>query len=65
LPVGPIGNPSASSIEAAQHPADGPWLFWVTVNPSTGETKFAQTQEEHDAYVKEFQAWCQANQGKC
>jgi UPF0755 protein len=65
LPVGPIGNPSASSIEAAQHPADGPWLFWVTVNPSTGETKFAVTQEEHDAYVKEFQAWCQANQGKC
>lgn len=65
LPVGPIGNPSASSIQAAQHPADGPWLFWVTVNPSTGETKFAQTQEEHDAYVKEFQAWCQANQGKC
>ena len=65
LPGGPIGNPSASSIEAAQHPADGPWLFWVTVNPSTGETKFAQTQEEHDAYVKEFQAWCQANQGKC
>lgn len=65
LPVGPIGNPSASSIEAAQHPADGPWLFWVTVNPSTGETKFAQTQEEHDAYVKEFQAWCQANPGQC
>jgi UPF0755 protein len=65
LPVGPIGNPSAAAIEAAQHPADGPWLFWVTVNPSTGETKFAETQEQHDQFVKEFQAWCQANQGKC
>jgi UPF0755 protein len=65
LPAGPIGNPSATSIEAAQHPVDGPWLFWVTVNPSTGETKFAVTQEEHDQYVKEFQTWCQANQGKC
>ncbi|MEP6649696.1 MAG: endolytic transglycosylase MltG [Lapillicoccus sp.] len=65
LPAGPIGNPSASAIEAAQHPVDGPWLFWVTVNPSTGETKFAVTQEEHDQYVKEFQAWCQANPGKC
>jgi UPF0755 protein len=65
LPAGPIGNPSATSIEAAQHPVDGPWLFWVTVNPSTGETKFAVTQEEHDQYVKEFQTWCQVNQGKC
>ncbi len=65
LPAGPIGNPSASAIEAALHPADGPWLFWVTVNPSTGETKFAVTSDEHDQYVKEFQAWCQANAGKC
>ena len=65
LPAGPIGNPSAASIEAALHPADGPWLFWVTVNPSTGETKFAETQDQHDQFVKEFQAWCQANTGKC
>ena len=40
-------------------------MFLVTVNPSTGETKFAVTQAEHDQYVKEFQAWCQANTGKC
>jgi UPF0755 protein len=65
LPAGPIGNPSASAIEASQKPADGPWLFWVTVNPNTGETKFAETPAEHDQYVKEFQAWCQANTGKC
>jgi UPF0755 protein len=65
LPAGPIGNPSASAIEAALHPADGSWLFWVTVNPNTGETKFAETSDEHDQYVKEFQDWCQANTGKC
>ena len=65
LPAGPIGNPSAESIEAALHPAEGTWLFWVTVNPSTGETKFADTPEQHDEYVKEFQTWCQANPGKC
>jgi UPF0755 protein len=65
LPAGPIGNPSASAIEAALKPAEGPWMFWVTVNPNTGETKFAVTSEEHDQYVKEFQAWCQANTGKC
>jgi UPF0755 protein len=65
LPVGPIGNPGESAIEASQTPANGDWLFFVTVNPTTGETKFATTNEQHDAYVKEFQAWCQANPGTC
>ncbi len=65
LPAGPIGNPGQSALEAADNPAEGPWLFFVTVNPSTGETKFATTLAEHDQYVKEFQAWCQANPGKC
>ena len=31
----------------------------------TGETKFAATIEEHNANVAEFQAWCQANTGRC
>jgi UPF0755 protein len=65
LPPAPIGNPGQSSLEAAKNPAEGPWLYFVTVNPSTGETKFATTIAEHDQYVKEFQAWCQANTGKC
>lgn len=65
LPVGPISNPGVKSIQAALHPAAGPWLFFVAVNPETGETKFAVTQAEHDSYVQEFQAWCQAHKGKC
>jgi UPF0755 protein len=65
LPAGPIGNPGESAIQAALHPADGTWLFFVTVNPVTGETKFADTAEQHDQYVQEFQKWCQANAGKC
>ena len=65
LPPGPIGNPGAASIEAAVNPADGNWHFFVTVDPSTGETKFADTQAEHDVNVREFQAWCSANPGKC
>ena len=65
LPPGPIGNPGAASIEAAANPADGHWHFFVTVDPGTGETKFAVTQEEHDLNVKQFQAWCSANPGKC
>jgi UPF0755 protein len=65
LPPGPIGNPGEASIEAAAKPADGDWRFFVTVDPGTGETKFAATQEEHDRHVEEFRAWCAANAGKC
>lgn len=67
LPAGPIGNPGLSAIEAALAPADGPWLFFVAVNPETGETKFAVTATEHDALVAEFQGWCNRpeNKGKC
>ena len=65
LPPGPIGNPGESAIKAAAEPAQGPWLFFVTVNPETGETKFAATYAEHQKYVAEFQGWCQAHKGTC
>lgn len=65
LPAGPIGNPGASAIQAAVSPVAGPWIYFVTTNPSTGETKFATTDAEHQANVKEFQAWCSANKGQC
>jgi len=65
LPAGPIGNPGASAIEAATNPTPGTWLYFVAVNPSTGETKFATTDAEHQQNVKEFQAWCAANKGQC
>lgn len=65
LPVGPISNPGMASIKAAMNPTPGPWMFFVAVNPITGETKFATTLAEHDRYVKEFQAFCQANKGTC
>lgn len=65
LPAGPIGNPGAASVQAALKPAEGKWLYFVTINPSTGETVFAETHDEHNANVRKFQAWCQANPGKC
>jgi len=63
LPPAPIANPGAASIEAVTHPADGPWLFWVTVNLATGETKFTETYAEHQQYVAELRAWQAANPG--
>ncbi|MDV3222846.1 endolytic transglycosylase MltG [Intrasporangium sp.] len=65
LPPGPIGNPGESAIKAAAQPADGPWLYFVTVDPAKGTTKFAVTFEEHQANVAEFQKWCQSNPGQC
>ena len=57
LPVGPISNPGDLAIDAAVHPADGPWLFFVTWNLDTGETIFSTTVEEHDAAVEKWLAW--------
>lgn len=65
LPPGPINNPGAAAIEAAANPDEGDWLFFVTVNPDSGETKFARSQTDHDNNVKEFEQWCAANRERC
>lgn len=64
LPPGPILAPGRAALEAATSPAAGDWLYFVTVNLETGETRFATTIEEHEANVALFQQWCQANPGK-
>jgi UPF0755 protein len=61
LPAGPIANPNDAAIEAAMHPADGPWLYFVTINLQTGETVFSNTYEEHQAAIDTWQEWCRAN----
>jgi UPF0755 protein len=65
LPPGPINSPGAASIAAAAKPQPGSWLFFVTVNPDTGETKFATTPADHQRNVAEFQQWCRDNSDKC
>ncbi|RXZ69567.1 endolytic transglycosylase MltG [Agromyces albus] len=57
LPPGPIGNPGDLAIDAAINPADGPWLYFVTVDLDSGETVFSSTIEEHEAAVVRFRAW--------
>lgn len=63
LPVGPISNPGEATIKAALDPPEGPWLYWVTVNTDTGETKFAATKAEHDRNVQEWKDWAAAHGG--
>ena len=44
LPPGPISAPGKAALEAAANPEKGKWLYFVTVNLDTGETKFAETR---------------------
>jgi UPF0755 protein len=57
LPAGPISNPGEDALKAVLDPPPGQWLWFVTTNPDTGETKFAVDEVGHAANVKEFQEW--------
>ena len=57
LPPGPIAAPGAGALDAAVDPPEGDWLYFVSVNGDTGETKFTANWSEHEKNVKEWQAW--------
>jgi UPF0755 protein len=61
LPIGPIGAPGDAAIDAVLAPTEGDWLYFVTVDPSTGETVFSETLSEHNQAVLRFQAWLRDN----
>lgn len=46
LPQTPISSPSIEAIDAMEHPAEGNWLFFVTVDKD-GTTVFNDTFEQH------------------
>lgn len=62
LPIGPIGAAGDLAIDAALHPADGPWFYFVPINLDTGETVFSVTLAEHNAAVSQLQEWCRVTQ---
>ncbi|KIS27181.1 aminodeoxychorismate lyase [Arthrobacter sp. SPG23] len=65
LPVGPIGSPGKNAIDAAAKPKTNDYMYWVTINLDTKETKFSKTLAEHNQYVEQYNAWCAANAGRC
>ena len=65
LPPGPIDSPGLSAMKAAVSPTPGPWMYFVAVNPETGETRFAVDAAGHAANAKLFQKWCSDHPGKC
>lgn len=64
LPVGAICSPGRVAIEGVLSPAEGPWLYFVAVNPDTGLTKYATTEEEFFALQAELNTWLKANPGR-
>lgn len=50
LPPGPIGNPGTAAMKAAMNPAQGDWLYFITVAP--GDTRFTSS-------ISEFNSWKQ------
>ncbi|WP_446663410.1 endolytic transglycosylase MltG [Flexivirga sp. B27] len=65
MPPTPINSPGLAAIKSALHPADGKWLYFVTVDPQTGKTLFADTYEEQQKNEKAFHSWCKQHSGKC
>ena len=61
LPPTPIGSPGSEAIQAMLNPADGDWLYFVTVDLYTGETLFAATLEEHNANKLLLDQWLAEN----
>ncbi|MGB7982231.1 MAG: endolytic transglycosylase MltG [Candidatus Nanopelagicales bacterium] len=61
LPPTPINSPGEAAIQAALNPADGPWLWYVTVNPDTGETKFTDDFGQFESWRVELSKWLDEN----
>ncbi|MEC5179408.1 endolytic transglycosylase MltG [Arthrobacter sp. CG_A4] len=65
LPAGPIGSPGKTAIDSAAKPKTNDFLYWVTINLDTKETKFSKTLAEHNTHVDKYNSWCEANPGRC
>lgn len=53
--------PGEAAIAAVLAPARGDWLYFTTVNLTTGETKFTADYAEQQKFQQEFRDWLKAN----
>lgn len=62
LPPTPIGSPGEAALRAALDPPAGDWLYFVTINPDTGETRFSKSYQEFLRNKAIFTEWLKKNQ---
>ena len=63
LPPGPICSPGTASLQAAMHPADSQFLYFVADAGASGRSRFATTLEEHERNVAAYRQGLKDAQG--
>ena len=63
LPPGPICSPGVASLQAAMHPADSHFLYFVADPAAAGHSRFASTLEEHERNVSAYRRGLKVAQG--
>lgn len=61
----PINNPGGLALEAALNPENGNWLYFITTDLLTTETKFTQSYAEFLVFKDELLAFCDVNPDVC
>ena len=56
LPPGPINSPGERALEAAKNPPPGDWIYFVTVDLESGQTRFTASYEEFLRLKDQLQA---------
>jgi len=52
LPPGPICNPGLDALNAASNPAEGDWIYFITVAP--GDTRFTASNDQFSNWKIEY-----------
>jgi UPF0755 protein len=62
LPPGPIESPGDKAIEAASDPPEGDWIYYVTVNLDSGETRFTDDYQQFLSWKnKDLAEFCESS----
>jgi UPF0755 protein len=63
LPPGPINSPGLAALQAAAHPAQTEFIYYVNDPNSCNELTFAKTEAEFEAAVAKYEKAREANGG--
>jgi uncharacterized YceG family protein len=63
LPPGPINSPGLAALQAAAHPAETEYIYYVNNPNSCDELTFAKTEAEFEAAVAKYEKAREANGG--